>query len=56
MIESIQEGKPLTYRVQFPLQRPIPLITRVSLNDEEHCSGERGKLIKAMFFVDSLTA
>ncbi|XP_046416377.1 serine protease gd isoform X1 [Neodiprion pinetum] len=40
-VKAVQQGRPLNYRLHFPLQHPLPLLTRILFNNQEYCSGRR---------------
>ena len=40
---DISNGLPLIYRVRFPVQNPVPLLSAIYYNDQLLCSGAKGK-------------
>ncbi|XP_033299819.1 proclotting enzyme-like isoform X1 [Bombus bifarius] len=40
-IKAVNEGKPLSYKIHFPLPRPIPLLNSLWFNDQFICFGPR---------------
>lgn len=43
-IQDIRNGRPVRYRIRFPLQNPLPKLTQLSLNGQVHCSGPPGNV------------
>lgn len=41
-IREVMQGRPLYYKVHFPLPWPIPILTDLWFNDEHICSGPSG--------------
>uniref|UniRef100_A0A182RZL9 GD_N domain-containing protein n=1 Tax=Anopheles funestus TaxID=62324 RepID=A0A182RZL9_ANOFN len=50
ILEQFGKGRGVTYRVNFPLQEPLPKITKVIFNERELCNGpaERGSFVSAV--------
>lgn len=40
-VRAVKQGRPLLYRMHFPLSRPIPLLTGLWFNHQQICSGPR---------------
>jgi len=38
------DRQPIPYSVEFPLQNPLPLLTRLEVNDETICSDSQGTI------------
>lgn len=41
-IKAVNEGRPLSYKIHFPLPQPIPLLSSLWFNDQFICFGPRG--------------
>lgn len=41
-IREVMQGKPLYYKIHFPLPWPIPILNGLWFNNERICSGPRG--------------
>ncbi|XP_012252479.2 serine protease gd-like isoform X1 [Athalia rosae] len=55
-VEAIRQGRPLVYRVYFPIQKPVPLVMTVIFNNREYCSGSRaiGSIVTSVTLKHSL--
>jgi hypothetical protein len=54
-VNDVKNGYPLQYRVDFPLQSPLPKPTAIILNDRQLCSGPQGEVfIESSALVSSL--
>ncbi|XP_012143735.1 serine protease gd isoform X2 [Megachile rotundata] len=40
-LKAVRQGWPLTYKIRFPLRRPIPVLTGLWFNNQLICSGQR---------------
>uniref|UniRef100_A0A182JVI4 GD_N domain-containing protein n=1 Tax=Anopheles christyi TaxID=43041 RepID=A0A182JVI4_9DIPT len=50
ILEQFGKGRGVTYRVNFPIQEPLPKLTKVIFNDRELCAGpaDRGSFVSAV--------
>uniref|UniRef100_A0A182MR32 Serine protease gd N-terminal domain-containing protein n=1 Tax=Anopheles culicifacies TaxID=139723 RepID=A0A182MR32_9DIPT len=50
ILEQFGKGRGVTYRVNFPIQEPLPKITKVIFNERELCTGpaDRGSFVSAV--------
>ena len=44
VVNDIRNGRPILYRIMFPIQNPLPKLTAIYNNDQLICSGSVGKL------------
>ena len=51
--QAIDQGKPLFFRVRFPYQHALPVVKRITLNNEAKCSGPRGILIEKLILLNN---
>ncbi|KMQ95494.1 serine protease gd [Lasius niger] len=40
-VRAVEQGRPLLYRLRFPLRQPIPLLTGLWFNNQPYCLGPR---------------
>ncbi|XP_034183841.2 serine protease gd isoform X2 [Osmia lignaria lignaria] len=40
-VRAVRQGRPLMYKIHFPLRRPIPVLTGLWFNNQLICSGQR---------------
>nr|XP_040241643.2 serine protease gd-like [Anopheles coluzzii] len=50
ILQQFGKGRGVTYRVNFPIQEPLPKVTKVIFNDRELCTGpaDRGSFVSAV--------
>ncbi|XP_050070797.1 serine protease gd-like [Anopheles maculipalpis] len=50
ILEQFGKGRGVTYRVNFPIQEPLPKITKIVFNERELCTGpaDRGSFVSAV--------
>uniref|UniRef100_A0A182Q6Y5 Serine protease gd N-terminal domain-containing protein n=1 Tax=Anopheles farauti TaxID=69004 RepID=A0A182Q6Y5_9DIPT len=50
ILEQFGKGRGVTYRVNFPIQEPLPKVTKVIFNGRELCTGpaDRGSFVSAV--------
>ncbi|XP_014209478.1 serine protease gd-like [Copidosoma floridanum] len=55
-IKSLQQGLPIFYKLHFPVQTPMPVVTNILLNGMEYCSGSPavGPAVTSINFEHSL--
>lgn len=41
-VKAVNQGRPLKYKIHFPLRQPIPVVTGLWFNNQHVCSGPRG--------------
>ncbi|XP_033218422.1 serine protease gd-like [Belonocnema kinseyi] len=55
-VQEISQGRSLFYKIQFPLQKPLPILTGISLNNQQYCIGPRatGAIVSFIYLEHTL--